>query len=77
MRFNSKLWVRRSFKVGTLPKLHYFVRRADVARLAVGQMLKIRIDDGTTKPDYQHDTGVLIDELRDISGEVMYVAEKF
>jgi hypothetical protein len=76
VRFNRKQWARVSFKVGTGPHVLYFVRRSDVSRLVIGQHLQIRRDDGTTNPNFQHDEGVLIDEVRSIGGGLLYVAER-
>lgn len=64
MHWNKKRWALRYFKVGMLPGLHFFVRAEDLKRLAAGQHMQIRMNDGTTKPDWQHDIGVVIDELR-------------
>lgn len=75
--YNRKKWSRIYAKVGTLPGLHYFILKCDEAKLVNGARVELRIDDGTTKPEFQHIQSVLIDEVRQIGGATLYVVQRF
>jgi hypothetical protein len=55
----------------------YFVRVSDRGLLQAGGQLKIRANDGITKPDFQHDIGILIEEIRETGNGSLYVCERF
>lgn len=75
-KFNSRLWERIYFKVGTMPGTFYFVSRMDLPKLSVDKYLQIRPDDGSTKPEFQHPIGVMVNEIRATGNGRMYVVEK-
>lgn len=76
-KYNTKRWERIYVKLGTLPGLHYFVKRKDLPKLEVGSWVEIRNDDGVTRPEYMHPHGMMIDEIRIVAAGLMYVAQRF
>jgi hypothetical protein len=75
--YNPKRWERVYMKVGTLPGLHYFVAKADVPNLLPGNHVKVRIDDLKTKPEFQHERGVMVEEIRQTRGGPLIVGYLF